>query len=56
MEKRIRVSTQGRLTIPKIIRDSLRIEDGQPIIIKTVQGKRELLIELMATMRDYPAV
>jgi AbrB family looped-hinge helix DNA binding protein len=55
MEKRIRVSTQGRLTIPKQIRNSMKIEDGQPIIIKSVEGKRELVIELMSTMGDFPS-
>jgi AbrB family looped-hinge helix DNA binding protein len=53
MEKRIHISTQGRLTIPKMIRDSLKIQDGQPVIIRTIQGKRELMIELMTTMADY---
>lgn len=53
VEKRIRVSTQGRLTIPKILRDSLKISDGQSIIVKSVEGKRELIIELTPTMNDF---
>ena len=53
MEKRIRISTQGRLTIPKILRDLLDIKDGQAIIIKSVSGKKELKIELLSTMMDF---
>jgi AbrB family looped-hinge helix DNA binding protein len=53
MEKRIRVSTQGRLTIPKIIRDKMRIQDGQSVIIRSDSEKRELVIELIATMSDF---
>ncbi len=47
------MSTQGRITIPKPIRDTMKIEDGQSIIIKSVEGKRELLIELMSTINDF---
>ena len=53
MEKRIRVSTQGRLTIPKLMRELMKIEDGQAIIIKSIEGKREIVIELMSTMNDF---
>lgn len=53
MEKRIRISTQGRLTIPKIMRDSMKIDDGQAVIIRSVQQKKEIVIELLPTMSDY---
>ena len=53
LEKRIRVSTHGRLTIPKAIRDVMKIEDGQPVIIRSVQDKREIVIELMVTISEY---
>ena len=53
MEKHIKVSTQGRLTIPKQIRESLRIADGQPIIIRSDHSKREIVIQLQPTISDY---
>jgi hypothetical protein len=53
MEKRIQVSTHGRITIPKILRDLLKIPDGQPVIIRSVPGKRELVIELQPTIGDF---
>jgi AbrB family looped-hinge helix DNA binding protein len=53
MEKHIKVSTQGRLTIPKQIRDSLRISDGQPVVMRTNSAKREIILILQPTMSDY---
>ena len=53
MEKHIKVSTQGRLTIPKQIRDSLRIGDGQPVVIRTNSAKKEIILQLQPTMSDY---
>ncbi len=53
MEKHIKVSTQGRLTIPKQIRDSLRISDGQPVVMRTNSAKREIIMILQPTMSDY---
>jgi AbrB family looped-hinge helix DNA binding protein len=53
MEKHIKVSTQGRLTIPKQIRDSLRISDGQPIVVRTNSTKREIILVLQPTMSDF---
>ncbi|MHB1868933.1 MAG: AbrB/MazE/SpoVT family DNA-binding domain-containing protein [Nitrososphaerales archaeon] len=53
MEKHIKVSTQGRLTIPKQIRDSLRIADGQPVVIRTNSAKKEIILQLQPTMSDY---
>ena len=53
MEKHIRVSTQGRLTIPKQIRDSLRISDGQPIVISSNVEKKEITIILQPSISDY---
>ena len=56
MEKRIKVSTQGRVTIPKAMREALKIQDQQAIVIRSVEGKRELTIELMATINDFASV
>lgn len=53
MEKHIKVSTQGRLTIPKQIRDSLKISDGQPVVVRTDSMKREIILELQPTMTDF---
>ena len=53
VEKRIRISTQGRLTIPKIFRERMNIPDGQPIIVRSVPERREIVIELLSTMADY---
>ncbi len=53
MEKHIRVSTQGRLTIPKPIRDSLRISDGQPVVVRSNAEKREIVIVLQPSISDY---
>jgi len=53
LEKRIKVSTQGRLTIPKQIRDSLRIRDGQPILVVSNPEKREIVIVLQPSISDY---
>lgn len=53
MEKRIRISTHGRVTIPKILRDKLNILDGQPIVVRSVAERRELVIEILPTMSDY---
>jgi bifunctional DNA-binding transcriptional regulator/antitoxin component of YhaV-PrlF toxin-antitoxin module len=53
LEKRIRVSTQGRITIPKLFRDTLKVPDGQPILIRTVPDKKEIVLEILATMSDY---
>ena len=52
-EKRIRVSTQGRLTIPKQIRDSLGIREGQPIIVRTGITKKEIVIEILPELTDF---
>ena len=53
MEKHIKVSTQGRLTIPKQIRDSFRIADGQPVVIRTNSAKKEIILQLQPTISDY---
>jgi AbrB family looped-hinge helix DNA binding protein len=53
LEKHIKVSTQGRLTIPKQIRDSLRISDGQPVVIRLDRQKREIVIILQPVISDY---
>ena len=53
LEKHIKVSTQGRLTIPKQIRDSLRISDGQPILVRSNSEKREIVIVLQPSISDY---
>jgi AbrB family looped-hinge helix DNA binding protein len=53
LEKQIKVSTQGRLTIPKQIRDALGIRDGQPITVRTSSDRRELIVEILPTMLDY---
>ncbi|MGI0091199.1 MAG: hypothetical protein ACREBS_05775 [Nitrososphaerales archaeon] len=53
MEKHIKVSTQGRLTIPKQIRDLMRISDGQPIVIRTNSARREVVLELQPTIADF---
>ena len=53
LEKRIRVSTQGRITIPKVFRDTLKVPDGQPLLIRTVPDKKEIVLEILPTMSDY---
>lgn len=53
MEKRIRVSTQGRVTIPKDFRKALRISDGQPLLIRTDAAKREIVLVLQPTISDF---
>ena len=53
MEKHIKISTQGRMTIPKQIRDSLRISDGQAILVKSNLEKREIVIVLQPSISDY---
>ena len=53
LEKHIRISTQGRLTIPKQIRDSLRISDGQAIVVKSNLEKREIVIVLQPSISDF---
>jgi AbrB family looped-hinge helix DNA binding protein len=53
LERQIRVSTQGRVTIPKAIRDSLRIEDGQPLVLRTDSRKREILVIVESTIPEY---
>jgi len=53
LEKHIKISTQGRLTIPKQIRDSLRISDGQAILVKSNLEKREIVIVLQPSISDY---
>jgi AbrB family looped-hinge helix DNA binding protein len=53
LEKHIKVSTQGRLTIPKQIRDSLKISDGQPVVVKSNSEKREIIIQLQPVISDY---
>jgi AbrB family looped-hinge helix DNA binding protein len=53
VEKQIRVSTQGRITIPKTIRDLLKIQEGQPLVLKADSGKREILILVEPTISDY---
>ena len=53
MERHIKVSTQGRLTIPKQIRDSLKISDGQPIVVRSNAEKREIVIVLQPSISDY---
>jgi bifunctional DNA-binding transcriptional regulator/antitoxin component of YhaV-PrlF toxin-antitoxin module len=53
MEKKIKVSTQGRITIPQILRKSMKIMDGQPVMIRSEPAKREIIIELLPTITDY---
>ena len=53
LEKRIRISTQGRITIPKEIRDRLGIEDGQPVIVRTTESRKEVMIELQPKLTDF---
>jgi len=53
LEKRTKVSTQGRLTIPKQIRDANGIKDGQPVIVKSGTSKREIVIELIPEITDF---
>ncbi len=53
VEKHIKVSTQGRVTIPKQIRDSLRISDGQPIVVRSDLSKREIVILLQPKISDF---
>ncbi|MCL4518312.1 MAG: AbrB/MazE/SpoVT family DNA-binding domain-containing protein [Thaumarchaeota archaeon] len=53
MERRIRVSTQGRITIPKAMRDKLKLMDGQPIVLRSDDGIREILLQIQPTMTDY---
>ncbi|MDA4130295.1 MAG: AbrB/MazE/SpoVT family DNA-binding domain-containing protein [Thaumarchaeota archaeon] len=53
VEKHIKVSTQGRVTIPKQIRDSLRISDGQPIVVRSDPSKREIVILLQPKISDF---
>lgn len=53
MEKHVRVSTQGRLTIPKQIRDLFGIKDGQALVIQTNTAKREIMLVLQPTISDF---
>jgi len=53
MERHIRVSTQGRLTIPKPIRDSLRISDGQPVVVRSNRDRREIVIVVQPVISDF---
>lgn len=53
LEKRIKISTQGRLTIPKTFRDSYGIKDGQPIVVKTGNSEKEIVIEVIPTITDF---
>ena len=53
MEKQIKISTQGRLTIPKQIRELLSIVDGQPVIIRSDSGRKEILLLLQPVISDY---
>jgi|GEM_PF-1768500 AbrB family looped-hinge helix DNA binding protein len=53
MEKRIRISTQGRLTIPKKIRDALNISDGQPILVRSSKDTKQIVIEILPTINEF---
>ncbi|MHB8567425.1 MAG: hypothetical protein ACYC7D_09265 [Nitrososphaerales archaeon] len=53
MEKRIKVSTQGRLAIPKQLRDVHGIRAGQPIIVRSGSSKREIVIEILPEITDF---
>jgi AbrB family looped-hinge helix DNA binding protein len=53
VERQIRVSTQGRITIPKTIRDLLKIEEGQPLALKADGHKREILVVVEPTISEY---
>ncbi len=53
MEKNVRISTHGRLTIPKQMRDSLSITDGQPILIKVDLIHKALVIEILPKISDF---
>ncbi|MDG6996807.1 MAG: hypothetical protein JRN52_12865 [Nitrososphaerota archaeon] len=53
MEKRIRISTQGRITIPKVMRDRLKLKDGQPIVIRSDEAGREILLKIQPTITEY---
>lgn len=53
VERHIRVSTQGRITIPKAIRDRLKIRDGQPLVVRTDEKQREILLVIQPTISEY---
>lgn len=53
MEKQIKISTQGRLTIPKQIRELLSIKDGQPVLIRSDSARKEIRLLLQPVISDY---
>jgi len=54
LEKKIKISTQGRLTIPKQIRDIMKISEGQPILVRTSDSsKNEIIIQLLPKLTDF---
>lgn len=53
MEKRIRISTQGRITIPKAMRDRLKLKDGQAIVILSDEVGREILLKIQPMITEY---
>ena len=53
MEKQIKISSQGRLTIPKQIRELLRIREGQPVLVRSDSARKEIVLVLQPVIPDY---
>lgn len=43
MDFAARVSAKGRITIPRSIRDALKISEGDEVVFRLVEGKRAIL-------------
>jgi AbrB family looped-hinge helix DNA binding protein len=45
----VRLQRRGMLTVPRDIRQQLHLEEGQPLMVRIVEGRR-LLIEALPTL------
>ncbi|MCL5104744.1 MAG: AbrB/MazE/SpoVT family DNA-binding domain-containing protein [Armatimonadetes bacterium] len=49
---RVRVSTDGRITLPKVIRDQLGIAPGDILVIEELDGRSTVLLQNPVTWLD----
>jgi len=43
MDVTARITSKGRITIPKAVRDALNLSEGDRVVFRVIEGKRAIL-------------